>query len=68
MTLESLILLALIVFGVVFVNFWFMYNRSRYVKVDSERKGVIIATLLDLPDEELNDIYNKVQERVIGDV
>ena len=68
MTLESLILLSLIMLAVVFVNAYFWFNRARYIKVDTERQGVIIATLLKLPPEELNKIYNEVQEGVYRDV
>ena len=68
MTLESLILLSLIMLAVVFVNVYFWFNRARYIKVDSDRTGVIIATLLDLPREKLKKIYEEVQDGVHKDV
>lgn len=68
MTLESLILLSLIMLAVVLVNCYFWFNRAQYIKVDNERTGVIVATLLDLPPEQLNKIYNEVQEGVYRDV
>lgn len=68
MTLESLILLSLIMLAVVFVNAYFWFNRARYIKVETERQGVIVAMLLDLPPEQLNKIYEEVQEGVFRDV
>lgn len=68
MTLESLILLSLIMLAVVFVNAYFWFNRASYIKVENERQGVIVAMLLDLPPEQLNKIYEEVQEGVFRDV
>ncbi len=68
MTLESLILLTLIMLVVVLVNCYFWFNRAQYIKVDNERTGVIIAALLDLPPEQLKRIYEEVQEGAYKDV
>lgn len=54
--------------AVVLVNCYFWFNRAQYIKVDNERTGVIIATLLDLPPEKLKKIYEEVQEGVYKDV
>lgn len=68
MTFESLILLSMIAFAVVFANLYFWFNRCKYIRVDNEISAEIINNLSHQPQSVLKKIYQEVNAGVYDDV